>query len=182
MANIPDDSYKVKYLNETNKNILEIAKNIHSYTNNYIFNLLDEKNLENIIKNSNSQNFIKNDQGLSLFEKMNIIEENNKIIESISKEMINITDDSIIKHCTIFSNMNPIQLNLNEKKLFNNLDELDKSKRFNYICQIHNKNFISYCFICNKNLCEHCINFGEMHKGHNIINYSKIILNQFPEE
>ena len=63
-----DESHKVQYLNETNKNILEIAKNINSYVNNNnnnnIFNILDEKKIENIIIKTNSNNNIKNDKGL----------------------------------------------------------------------------------------------------------------------
>ena len=180
-----DESHKVQYLNETNKNILEIAKNINSYVNNNnnnIFNILDEKKIENIIIKTNSNNNIKNDKGLSLFEKMNIMEENDRIIETFSKEMNNINDDSIINLYIILSNMNKIKLNWNEKNIYHNLNEFHKEIKLNYLCQIHNKKFTSYCFNCNKNICENCIDNGEIHKAHNISNYSKLILNKFHEE
>ena len=41
-----------------------------------------------------------------------------------------------------------------------------------YICEIHNENYIKYCDTCKKNICKLCFN---QHNKHNIILYDNII-------
>jgi hypothetical protein len=41
-----------------------------------------------------------------------------------------------------------------------------------YICEIHNENYIKYCHTCKKNICMLCFN---QHDGHKIILYDNII-------
>ena len=41
-----------------------------------------------------------------------------------------------------------------------------------YICEIHNKNYIKYCDTCKINICMLCFN---QHNMHNIIDYDNII-------
>ena len=41
-----------------------------------------------------------------------------------------------------------------------------------YICEIHNENYIKYCYTCNKNICMLCFN---QHNEHDTISYEKII-------
>jgi hypothetical protein len=90
---------------------------------------------------------------------MSIIEENIKAKETNNKEK----EDNTIN---------------NESLLYNFiLKESNEIIKINYICEIHNnKRFDSYCMTCNKNICNYCIDYTDIHKGHNIILFSDFIL------
>ena len=156
---------KVKYLNDNNKNLLEIAKHMTIYTNSNI-GLEEQTEEKSIIKSKNESDSKKknlNDKGLSLFEKMNIIEENNKASEAKSKETKKKIDDS--KRINLFTN-------LYHSKII----------KINYLCSMHNKSFNSYCINCNKNLCVHCIEYSDMHKDHQVNYFNKYFLSKIQEK
>ena len=54
-------------------------------------------------------------------------------------------------------------------KIFHKQHEIFSMKKYDSICQIHNKNYVYYCLQCKKNFCRLCLNL------HN--NHRKIILN-----
>ena len=94
---------KVKYLNDNNKNLLEIAKHIFTNPNISIEETIEENNITKPKNKSDSKKKNLNYKGLSLFEKMNIIEENNKDLETKSKESKKKNDES--KKINIFANL-----------------------------------------------------------------------------
>ena len=175
---IADRLLKEKYLNEKNNNLLELAKNINSYTNAKNEDIIEEIDLKNILlkmkNNLESKNILKS-KGLSLFEKMNILEENYKAIDPNKREINTYNYDSVI--------FNSLALDSYENYIFNNLYDSNDIIKKNYLCEIHNnKRFVAYCIYCNKNICSHCLEYTEMHKDHNISNFTKLILNKNEEE
>ena len=169
---------KEKYLNEKNNNLLELAKNINLYTNAKNEDIIEEKEIKNILIKAKHklelEKNILNNKGLTLFEKMNILEENSKALKSYNKEINNEIAESIL--------YNQFGIESYENFIFNDLFESNNIIKKNYLCEIHNKGFNSYCIDCNKNLCSHCVEYTELHKDHNINSFSKYILNKFDEE
>ena len=154
---------KVKYLNDNNKNLLEIAKHIFTNPNISIEETIEENNITKPKNKSDSKKKNLNYKGLSLFEKMNIIEENNKDLETKSKESKKKNDES--KKINIFANLYKTNI-----------------IKLNYLCDIHNKSFNSFCKNCNKNLCVHCIEYSDVHKNHEINYFTKYFLSKIKEK
>ena len=167
---IADRLLKEKYLNEKNNNLLELAKNINLYSNQNLKN-------DDIIKDIKIKNNIFNNKDLSLFEKMSILEENNKSLkqtESNNKDINTINNESNINNTIIKEHFESI--------LLKNICESNEIIKLNFLCGIHhNKKFDSYCITCNKNICNDCIEYTDIHKEHNIIIFSNFIL-KIPEE
>ena len=155
---IADRILKEKYLNEKNNNLLELAKNLNMCLNK-IPNITINTNNDDSIKEITIKGNIFNNKDLSLFEKMSILEENIKVKEINNKDK----EDNTIN---------------NESLLYNFiLKESNEIIKINYVCEIHNnKRFDSYCMTCNKNICSYCIDYTDIHKGHNIIMFSDLIL------
>ena len=61
------------------------------------------------------------------------------------------------------------------KSNHNNNHKIINYDNKNYICEMHNINYIRYCKNCKSNICMVCLN---NHKNHSIINYEDLILNE----
>jgi len=61
------------------------------------------------------------------------------------------------------------------KSNHNNNHKIINYDNKNYICEIHNKEYIKYCKNCKSNICMICL---KEHKNHSIINYEDLILNE----
>ena len=61
------------------------------------------------------------------------------------------------------------------KSNHNNNHKIINYDNKNYICEIHNKEYIKYCKDCKSNICMICL---KEHKNHSIINYEDLILSE----
>ena len=61
------------------------------------------------------------------------------------------------------------------KSNHNNNHKIINFDNKNYICELHDKEYIRYCQNCKSNICVICL---KEHKNHSIINYEDMILNE----
>ena len=140
------------------KNIIcpKCNENIKFNIDNYNINLFECKNKHNI------------DLFLDEFD----ASQNINISKIICQNCKNYNKGNV--HDNVFYRCNSCKINLcpicfsNHDKKHNLINYDDK----NYICEEHNKIYISYCEECRENLCLFC---EPNHKGHNIIHFGEFI-------
>jgi len=182
---IDDNKILNEIINEEDKrrNIMNILVNENNET---IINDNIKKSKEIICPKCNENILIKiDDYKINLFNCKNNHQINN-ILLNIFESNIDISKIICYK-CKIkdksntynneFYRCNTCKINLCPlcKSMHKNNHKIINYDNKNYICKIHNLNYIKYCKDCKLNICTLC---SKEHKNHSTINYDNIILNK----